>query len=208
MKEFIKFILFLGGVLALILGLVKFFFVDTILVEDDRMAPTMIAGEQVFLWRGADPELGDIVVCAHPTVDGELVMGRIVGDHEHQVTAMRGNMMIAGRGPDRNWLGTFSYEDPASGQIVPMKWGVETVTEHEHPFMMRRDFQFTMRPIRIMEGQIYLVNDLRSMSTQDSRSYGVVDPTTCLGVVFMRFKPAADRQQDPPLDHGWLDILR
>ena len=67
MKEFAKFVLFVLGFVALVAGILRATKVDEIVVGDDRMAPTILAGERVFLWRGAIIDRGDVVVCANPT---------------------------------------------------------------------------------------------------------------------------------------------
>jgi signal peptidase I len=62
---------FLFGVLAVcgaIAGVLRAFFVTPVMISDDGMAPTLLAGETVLMWnsKGATPEFGDLLVCRHP----------------------------------------------------------------------------------------------------------------------------------------------
>ncbi len=206
-KEIFKFFLGVAVILAIVAGVLKAFFVDLVVINDDRMAPTMLAGEQVLLWRGSDPEYGRVVVCAHPAVAGQLVIGRIVARAGMEVSVGRDALAINGRPPDRDWRGTFTFDDPELTRPVNMRWGIEELTGVEHEFMAREDYRMNFRTVRVGGGKLYLMSDYRSMTGHDSRSFGVVDASTCIGHVFMRWKPAEGRSGEPPLDHGYLDIL-
>lgn len=206
-REILKFGLGVIAVLAVIVAILKVFFVDVVIVYDDRMAPTMIAGERVLMWRAGTPHIGDIAVCAHPTSPGEFVIGRVMGDASSPLTALRGEVAVAGRTPDRNWLGSFDYVEPNSDRGVEHRYGTEVIDGQDHEFMTRMRFVFATREVRILPGHVFLLNDQRSLTTLDSRSFGAVDAATCIGTIFMRLQPAEGRQSEPPFDHGYLDIL-
>jgi hypothetical protein len=53
---------------------------------------------------------------------------------------------------------------------------------------------------------VYLLSDNRSFYGADSRSFGEISPSTCLGQVFFRLQPAHPPRDD--IEHGWLQIVR
>lgn len=206
-KGLLKFLLFVAAILAIVATVLRLFFVDVVVIGDDRMAPTLLAGEQAFMWRGSDPEYGRMMVCRNPAIPSQYVIGRIIATTGMEVSVGRNMLNINNTRPDLDWKGIVRWHDPALGRPLNIKWGIESLTGVDHLYMVREDFQWTLRPTRVGGGKLYLLSDYRSMLGYDSRSFGPVDAATCIGHIFMRFTPAEGRTGEAPFDHGYLDIL-
>lgn len=207
MKDLAKFL----GVVAAIFGAILFALratkVAEIIATDDRMAPTILAGDSVFLWRGADIDVGDIAVCDNPTRPGELVMGRVVARAGAEVSSDRRGFLVNGRPFDRNGMGSLRYPDPVSHHEIAVGWGERVTFTEWHSFMVGQTFVHSVRPTRVPAGKVYLLADFESASALDSRTFGPVDVAGCMGEVFMRFKPSTTAPADLPFEHGFLDLL-
>lgn len=219
MKNFLKFLfktaLWIGGFLLIVGGVMRFFFIDEVVVGHNGMAPTLLTGEKVLLWRGSKIGMGDIVVCRHPGQPQIFVMGRIIALGGMEVSAPRGLLTVAGTmpgqshaqssTPDRDITGYPRFHDVDNGVTTEMTYGIEKLGNTDHFFFEPRHFTFRLRPHQVPEDKIYLLGDNRGYPGQDSRAFGDVDPSTCKGNLFMRWQPVDDEGAN--LRHGWLDIL-
>lgn len=190
---------FLGVILtiALVAGAVLyFFFVRVVEVGHNAMAPTIVAGDTILVWRGTTFDLGDVVLCPHPEEGGRYVLGRIVGRTGQTVEIGRGaQLRINGETPDTDMQGTFEFYDPMRQQSAAMRWGIESLLDHDHPFMYVERRPPSMRPHQVRAG-VFLLSDNRSYHGEDSRSFHEVNPSSCIGSVFMRLV-ASDTTQSP-----------
>jgi signal peptidase I len=206
MGSFFKVVLWGGFVLFVIGVVLRFFFVELAVVGHDGMAPTLVAGELVAVWRYAEPEIGDVFICQHPTQSGKHVLGRVMAKpgyvirlNEHgQITVGNDAIPLSNKGVQR-------FYDSQLKQIVRMRWGVVEFGYTTHEYFSREGMAFTMRPAKVTRG-IYLLSDNRTSRGHDSRYYGEVDPEACIGQVFMRLKPAPPKGDD--IDHGWMEIIK
>lgn len=208
MRDFMKGLSkFLGAILlvALIVGGVLYsFFVRVVEVGHNAMAPTILAGDQVLVWRGTDFELGDPILCPHPNEPGRYVIGRVVGRNGQTVEIGRGaQLMINGETPDVNLRGEFEFYDAGRQNSRRMAWGVEDILDHDHLFMYSEHRPPSMRPHQV-RGGLFLMSDNRSYGGEDSRSFGEVAPGSCVGTIFMRLMPG---EAESPVDHGPFAIL-
>ena len=85
MSETTKFALNALAIVVIGLVVVRLLFVDAVVVQDNGMAPTLIYGDVVWMWSGADVDLGNVVVCRHPARPDELVIGRAIAFAGHTV---------------------------------------------------------------------------------------------------------------------------
>lgn len=208
MKEAAKFVLWVVAILALVAGILRATKIDEIAVSDDRMAPTILAGDRVLLWRGATVEQGDIVVCANPVRPGEFVMGRVIATPGMQIGGDRRGLLVNGRPFDRDLRGQTRFVDQLAHGPVNVRWGTRVSYTEAHEFMVRENYTFTIRPVRIPAGRAFLLSDYESMPGLDSRTFGPVEISTCLGEVFMRLAPSPNGSTgEAPFDHGYLDVL-
>lgn len=179
---------FLAGVLVvvgIIVAVLKTWFVDVVTIGHDGMAPTLITGDTVLVWRDPVPEHGAIMLCRHPTNDARFVIGRVVGRNGVDITFDRGRLRIEGTFPPINWRGTVQYYDRETHVQVPMRWGIEQLGNDDHLVFQREGREPRMRPLADYDG-VYLLDDNRTYTGEDSREFGPIPESRCIGHVFMR----------------------
>lgn len=192
-----------GVMIAMVL---KMFFVDVVKVPHNGMAPTLLAGEYVAVWRKADVDIADIVICQHPANREAHVLGRAVAFAGQTIRGDRDDFVII---DDRNTIIASGREagfyDSVRDKLFTMRLGtIEYRSGHKHPFMILANTNFSMRSYQVSTG-VFLLGDNRSDPSDDSREFGEVDPTRCMGQVFMRLFPAPDHGGD--IQHSYLDML-
>jgi signal peptidase I len=192
-----------GVLVALIL---KVFFVDVITIPHNGMAPTLLAGEQVAVWRNARANMADIMVCQHPANPAASVIGRAIAFAGHRVsTDSYGNLQVDEDRASLDWGQDIHFYDVTRQRLYTMRLGsVDYRRQNRHQFMIERDTTFAVRAYQVNHG-IYLLGDNRSDTIDDSREFGEVDPAKCQGQIFMRLLPAPDRGDD--VHHSYFDVL-
>lgn len=207
MRSFLKFAAWVAAVVGIGVAIMLQFFVSVVDIGDDSMAPTVLSGEKALLWRGAEAEMGDFVICENPSEAGTLVMGRVVATTGMTVAVNRNQFMVNGHPFDRDWQGTFRFHDPIADAEIDVQYGVASLPGVDHEFMQRRGFEWNLRNTTVPGGRVYLLSDYHSFIGLDSRAFGPVLAASCIGQVFMRYKPIPEFEHGPPLDHGWLEFL-
>lgn len=205
LRGLFKVLLWVMAIGLLGVAVMNLFFVDVVQVTHNAMAPTLVAGEQAFVWRSAEPRMGDIMVCEHPAQPGHYVLGRVVGKPGMTVEAPRGQLTISGSRVDVDIEGTTRFYDALQDRTDSMQHGLATMGNTEHRYFQREGHTLRIRSVEVQRG-IFLLGDNRSHPHNDSRTFGEVDPDTCLGRVFMRFRPSPEDVND--LEHGWFDWIR
>lgn len=194
----------IGPVVA-VLAVLRIFFVDLAIVGHNGMAPTLIAGDQVAVWRDAKLERGDVAMCGHPRRPGEYTVGRILARPGDQITYERQQIRINGLRPDLDFRERITFQDTvakANYEVVPVK---ETLGGAKHEIFNPPDNEIRLHQKTVQTG-FYLLGDNRTRRhAEDSRWFGEVDPLTCKGKVFMRLKPS--ETSPPELKHNWLDWI-
>lgn len=206
MRDFLKGALkFLGVVLVIALiagGVLYAFFVKVVEVGHNAMAPTMILGDRVLVWNSQDFELGEVVLCPHPQQPGRYVMGRVVGRPGQIVSFERGSLTINGQTPATDVRGLVDFFDAESGRTERMRMALEDILDHDHRIFWREGSEARMRRAHRVSGGLYILNDNRTYVGEDSRTFGEVTPSTCVGRVFMRLTAAPSPAEigNAPLD--------
>jgi signal peptidase I len=209
---FFNLLLWLATIAVGIATILHLFFVRVAMTSEDNMAPALLAGERIVLWRDADLGLSDIAVCKHPGRE-EYVIGRVVATVGMTISAgtkslatnRAGPYVVSGSVPEVESKGTIDFVDQRSGHRMPMLWGMISYGGHDHTWMSRPRDVLRIAPTQVKSG-IYLLNDNRSYRGSDSRTFGEVDPHTCLGQVFFRLQPAYPPRSD--ISHGWLEAVK
>ncbi|MEM6955210.1 MAG: signal peptidase I [Myxococcota bacterium] len=189
----------LGGV---VFGVMRLLFLTPVTITHQGMAPTLLAGERVLMWRDRDLELGDIAVCVHPERN-ETVIGRVLGMTNNTVETERGRVLVSGSEATRDIMGDIAFFNSDVGQSVDVKRVLLEFGNTTHEvFEDERELRFAT--VQVPSGSVYLLGDNRPDATHDSRTYGPMPESSCIGVVFMRTEPV-DIGLD--LGHSWLEFL-
>ncbi|MCS6798630.1 MAG: signal peptidase I [Myxococcota bacterium] len=190
LKSAFRFLVWIVVLLLAAGAVLRFFFVEAIVLGHNGMAPTLFAGDEALLWRDSSPEMGDVVVCAHPQQPGQLVVGRVAGLEGMSLRTVRGILEVNGTRPDRDRRGEVDFTDPTTSSTARMVWGIEKFGNAEHLFFERKGWVFNLREVRVPPGKIFLLGDHRSYVGHDSRAFGPVDRGSCRGSVFLLWSPA------------------
>ncbi len=181
----LKFVVGVLVVLGLCVAALKTWYVDVVTIGHEGMAPTVFAGDTVLVWRDNVFAHGAIVLCRHPTDDTRFVIGRIVGRNGTDITLDRGRLRIEGTFPAVDWRGTVQYYDYGEHAQVPMRWGIEQLGNDDHMIFTRQGREMRLRPMSEYDG-VYLLGDNRTYTGEDSREFGPVPESRCVGRLFMR----------------------
>lgn len=202
-KFLLKTALAAAVVCGIVGGVLRIFFVTPVVVTHNGMAPTLLAGEQAYMWRGGDPELGSIALCANQST-GETVIGRVIGTPGNRVDAERGQLLVAGNSPDVDIHESLQFFNSDSNRQEPVQRATVEFGNTNHEIFIRENHNFRINPVDVQGGMLYLMGDHRGDETHDSRAFGPVQVSSCLGTLFMRGRPV---DVGANLGHGWLDIL-
>jgi signal peptidase I len=204
LKGVLKGALFVVVPLLLLLAFLKWMYVDIVTVGHNGMAPTLLAGDHVLVWRGASPDHGDVVLCRHPEDPTRFVMARIVGLPGTSISIERGALVVDGDSPMRDRRGAIRFEDPTRDSRRELQLGIETLGNDVHWVFDDERRPLRIRSIEELDG-LYLLGDHHGYTGEDSREFGTVLPTECVGQVFMRLSPGPSSVEGVP--HGWLELL-
>lgn len=206
LRSLLQAILKLASFLALIAFVLKVFFVDAFIMPHNGMAPTLVFGDRILVWRRAKPDMGDILLCQHPGKPEATVIGRAIAFAGHTIDVdSRGQLTVDDDIATVEGEGDVRFFDQTREKLFNMTLGtINYRSKHRHEFFVEQGGSFDM-PSHAIERGIFLLGDNRSDSWDDSREFGEVDPATCHGQIFMRLAPAADRGDD--IQHGYLEFL-
>ena len=192
-----------GVVCGIVGGVFRLFFVTPVLVTHNGMAPTLLAGEQAYMWRGGEPELGSIVVCANQTT-GESVIGRVIGTAGNRIDTDREQLTVDGRAPSKDIHESLQFFNSDTNRQEPVRRATVEFGNTDHDIFIRDNHTFRVGPTQVPAGMLFLMSDNRGDETHDSRAFGPVQASSCLGTLFMRGRPV---DVGANLGHGWLDFL-
>jgi signal peptidase I len=206
LRSLIQVLFQLASLAALVAVVLKLFFVDIFMMPHNGMAPTLVYGDRILVWRRAKPDMGDIVLCQHPTKPEASVIGRAVAFTGHSISSdSRGQLTIDDDTASIETLGDVRFFDATREKLFNMKHAtIDYRRKHRHEYFTEQDRPFVL-PLYTVQRGIYLLGDNRTDAYDDSRDFGEVDPATCRGEIFMRLTPAAERGDD--IHHGYFDFI-
>jgi signal peptidase I len=197
-KGTFKLLFALAIVASAVIGVLRAFFVDVVTVAHNGMAPTMLLGDRVLVWRGTRIDRNDIALCRHPQHSDRWVMARVAATRGQSIAVERGGLLIDGDRVSRDIQGEGRFTDTETGRSFPASWGIENFANYEeHRYLERSDRDFTMRS-QANVGGLFLLGDNRAHTGEDSRAFGVVQEGTCRGTVFMRLHAAEGAPEGIP----------
>lgn len=189
------------------LGVLKLLYVDVVRVPHNGMAPTLIYGDLVLVWRHAHVDMGDVVVCEHPARPEASVLGRAVAFGGHTVsTDGRDSLFVDDDRASIEWEGSLRFYDVTRQKLFDMRTGsIDYMRQNRHRFVVEADHPLQLTTYTVSHGA-YLLGDNRADPDDDSREFGEVDPARCKGQVFMRLRPAP--REDDDVRNGYLDVIQ
>lgn len=199
----------LASLLALFIGVMRLFFVDVLVVPHNGMAPTMTYGERVLVWRRAQVDMADVVVCEHPANPELRVLARAVAFAGHTVGSDgSNNLFVDSDRASIEWQGNMRFFDVTREKLFSMRLGSMDYMRHDrHEFMVEVGTALWLPSYHVEQG-VYLLGDNRSDTIDDSREFGEVDPAKCHGQVFMRLTPAPPYEDaEDDIRHSYLQWL-
>lgn len=184
-------------------GVLRIFFVTPVLLTHNGMAPTLLAGEQAYMWRGGEPEFGSSVVCSDQAT-GETVIGRVIGTGGNEIGTNRDQLTVDGNVPEMDIHESLQFFNSDTNRQEPVQRSTVTFGNTEHDIFIRENHTFRLNPVQVPPGMLFLLGDNRGDETHDSRAFGPVQASSCLGTLFMRGRPV---DVGANLEHGWLDFI-
>lgn len=195
----------LGAVIIVIALVLKVLLFDMADVEHNGMAPTLVRGERVLINKRAAPKLGSIAVCQHPTEVG-WVVGRVAATEGMSIDSFGKELRINGEPVVFNEQGATSFHNADNDLTASLTWGTEYFGTAPHRIFIEEDGRHLVRKTEVPTGKLYLLGDYRSYLGQDSRTYGVVDASTCRGTIVFRITPADGLERD--IAHSYFELIR
>jgi signal peptidase I len=189
-------------VIALVLKVIWF---DMATVGHNGMAPTLIRGERVLIHKRAEPKLGSIAVCRHPTEDG-WVVGRVAATEGMTIDSFGSQLRIDGEAVQFDRQGAMTFHNLDNDQKRSVVWGKEYIGASEHLIFMEDGGRHLVDETEVPDGRLYLLGDFRAYHGQDSRAYGTVDASTCRGTIVFRLTPQGGLDRE--LAHGYFQPIR
>lgn len=191
MRGFLRFAVWVIGILAVIGFVLHLTVIDTALVADDdptasaSIEPTLHAGDRIFVFRKGALKDGYLVRCGDPDAPGRHVIGRIGGTNGEAVQVVGGALSINGKrvaAPRGCGTGTVMMRHPVTGADLKLECHVEETAGTEHEFLTLAANTEVAKSV-VETGKVYLVSDNRYLHL-DSRDFGQIDPATCQHIVY------------------------
>ena len=202
MKEALKVVVWLIVIGAIVVFVLRKYFIARATAVDEGMAPTILSGDEVAVWKHATPAIGNIFLCVAPD-DGSLIMGHVVGKPGMTVEEKRGNFFLSGEPIATTVSRTLDFYDTDLDVAVNVEMGIAEYANVHQPFFRQPGDATSFAPVTVPPGHIYLLGANWASEHHDSRFHGTVPISACIGQVFVRLKPADDHGAD--LGHGYLD---
>ena len=194
-----------GAALIVVALLLKVLFFDIAEVGHNGMAPTLLRQERVLINKRAEPTLGSIAVCQHPTEEG-WVVARVAATAGMTIESFGTQLFIDEEPLEFRPDGSGSFYNADTDRKVEVAWGYEDHAGSSHMIFMGRDGKHHVKRTEVPAGKLYLLGDYRGYLGQDSRAYGLVDASTCRGTIVFRLIPSEELA--PEIEHGYFQAIR
>lgn len=176
------------GLLAVVLAAValRFWGIEPVRVRTSSMAPTLLAGDVVLVWRPGTAQAGDVVLMEEPSSEGLRHVKRMVAGQGQVVELSQGQLYVDGQ--------RLGEADPTGGVV---RWLDRDCGVHESQPVLESvgSRQWSILPggehgrETIPGDHVWLLGDHRGASS-DSRHWGPVERTwlrgRVLGVIWSR----------------------
>ncbi|MGB8332059.1 MAG: signal peptidase I [Polyangiales bacterium] len=195
----------IGAAIIVIALVLKVLFFDMAEVGHNGMAPTLLRGERVLIYKRGEPSLGSIAVCRHPSEDG-WVVGRVAATGGMTIDSFGKKVRINGEPVPFDEKGTTTFLNTDNDLTDTVIWGDEYLETGPHQIFMAPDEGHRVRETEVPGGKLYLLGDDRAYMGQDSRVYGLVDASSCRGTIVFRLTPVEGLEHE--LAHRYFELIR
>ena len=153
--------------------LIQAFLVKPYRIPSASMEDTLLIGDRVLVdrisWRFSQPERGDIVVF-HPPFDGPVLIKRIIGLPNDEISPRGGFVYINGRRLDEPYVRRVDgRQEPSEAFSNGLPWSLE-------------------EPFKVPAGSYFVMGDNRTDSG-DSREFGPINREQFVGRAFAKYWP-------------------
>jgi len=178
------------------------------------MAPNLIRGDKVLVYLHASLDIGSPAVCRNPQDPSKQVLGRILGKPGDRVEIKRSAFYLNGNQSEVSSEGEYVLVDDRkteAPQTVKLINQIETVGMMRYHILWpekgsRLSRRRQMREKGIDEGEYFLLADNRAFG-EDSRVYGNVEISSCIGLPLLVYQPGAS-SGDAGRGFRWFAIVR
>lgn len=153
--------------------LIQAFLVKPYRIPSASMEDTLLIGDRVLVdrisWRFSQPERGDIVVF-HPPFDGPVLIKRVIGLPNDEVSLSGGFVYINGRRLDEPYVRRVDgRQEPSEPFSNGLPWSLQ-------------------EPYKVPAGSYFVMGDNRTDSG-DSRDFGPIKRAQFVGRAFAKYWP-------------------
>jgi signal peptidase I len=194
-----------GAGLIVIALILKALFFDMAELAHNGMAPTLLRGERVLIYKKGAPTLGSIAVCQHPTEEGWLV-SRVAATEGMTIDSFGKELRIDGEPVVFEEHGRTSFYNADTDFTASLVWGDEHFGPKPHRIFMEEDGRHRIRETELAAGEIYLLNDYRAHWVEDSRAFGPLDASSCRGTIVFRLFPVEGLDRE--IAHHYFEPIR
>lgn len=187
MKGWMKALLWTAGILGIVFGVLRIWFIEFQRIPEDRNdlrnwanAPNLEPGDFVLVWRGSTPHVGDMVRCVDPDDPGRWMVARVVGIAGEKVEMVDGVVLINNFRTRIN-----ACEGEPRKTMSPEGVEVDFTCNSEELGASRHDMYgpgsaTQMAPVVVEAGKVFLLSDNRQEAfAHDSRQVGSMPIEAC-----------------------------
>jgi len=180
-----------AAVFALIIMLL---FTSSKVVIGEDMAPSIMAGDRIWLVPGIDPLPGDVVALKDPLDQSHTILRRVMAIEGQTITYDEGTIRVGKRRLRKKAMGDAEEHLVAQETL----WAKKPKRGHEWLTRLRAHpaTRWSSEPVTVPDDAFYLLADDRDEAI-DSRWWGAVPRTAIQGVMRLRWGPA----------HTWRDTV-
>ena len=171
MKPWIRWTLWIGLVGGLIFGVLRYWFIDFHIIPDvatDPLnwanSPNLEPGDQVLVWRGGKPHIGDVVRCPDPSPpDGQprWLIARVIGIAGDKIEWNDGQLRINGfKVTTGGCLNGPRKVVDESGAEVDLVCSSEEIGGGKHDVQIAPNTVLNVPETVVAPGKLYLLSDI------------------------------------------------
>jgi len=194
LKDVLKIILWIAVFLGILVAVGRFTIWEPGEAPDNAMAPNIWKGDKFIILTRGTVERGSVVYCHHPVYNGQVVIGRVVGLPGDTLEIIDGQLKINGDDVfsewDKNPMTVLDRESSINVITARFRKGSQNINGRDFNIMMAEGGTPPQLAQTEVKSGYFLLGDNRSLAfgASDSRNYGEVHPSLCMGRVFIIWK--------------------